>query len=247
MSDEVNYFFKKFRLMVANSAYDKHSSRFLFIEQVIQKIVPSERLKGSYLDIGCSESGASIVLSKNFLETVNIDIEKWIIKRGKKNCRNNCVNAHFAVCDAQKLPLKDSTFDIITSFSVIEHLSNQNDFLHEVNRLLRNNGIFIMQVPNRNFFVELHTGFPFPSFFSKKIWSYYCRYLLKIGEYQVKNLTYKEAAVLCNSNFNHTFILKCNYTEDTVPSNFRTLYKLLSKFGILNVFPMGWIVFCTKN
>jgi ubiquinone/menaquinone biosynthesis C-methylase UbiE len=240
-------FFKKFQRMIADSGYDQPALRFLFIKQVIQKIVPSERLKGTYLDIGCGESIASLFLSKYFSETVNIDIEKRLIERGKKNCENNSVNAHFTVSDAQKLPFQDSSFDFITSFSLIEHLSNQNRFLHEVNRLLRKNGIFVMQVPNRNFFVELHTGFPFPALISKKIWRLYCRYLLNIGEFQVKNLTSKEVAVLCNSNFNGTYILECNYTEDNVPSNFRTLYKLLRRVGILHVFPMGWIVFCTKN
>lgn len=233
--------------MVGDAAYAQPLIRFLFFKQVIQKIVPSEMIKGTYLDIGCSESFASLVLSKYFSETVNTDIEKRMIGRGKQNCKNNGVNAHFIASDALKLPFMDSSFDVITAFSLIEHLSNQNEFLHEAKRLLRKNGIFIMQVPNRNFFVEIHTGFPFPAFISKKIWRLYCRYLLKIGEFQVKNLSAREVTELCNSYFNHTYILECNYTEDSVPPNFRILYKLLSKVGILHVFPMGWIVFCTKN
>ncbi len=233
--------------MICDAAYAQPLSRFLFLKEVIEKIVPSEKIQGSYLDIGCSEGIASMVLSKHFSETVNTDIEKWAIRSGKQNCKNNCINANFIASDALKLPFVDSSFDVITSFSLIEHLNNQNELLHEANRLLRENGIFIMQVPNRSFFVELHTGFPFPAIIPNKFWILYCRYLLKSGEYQVKNLNKHEVTELCNSNFNHTYVLECNYTEDNVPLTFRIIYKLLNKVGILHVFPMGWIAFCTKN
>jgi len=39
--------------------------------------------------------------------------------------------------DATQLPLKDETFDVITSFDLIEHLINPDDFLAESFRVLK--------------------------------------------------------------------------------------------------------------
>lgn len=197
-------FFKKFQRSIAHSAYDRPIARFVFIEQVIQKILAKEKLSlnGTYLDIGCQQYFASLVLSKSFSEIVNLDLDKRAIKLGKKNCESNGINAHFVVADAQALPFQISSFGLVTSFSVVEHLGNQNSFLHDVNRILRDGGIFIMQVPNRNFFVELHTGMPFPALIPRKMWRLYCSHLLKItNELEIKNLTNSEAIEICRPFF----------------------------------------------
>lgn len=243
-------FFDKIQQSIAHSAYDRPIARFVFIEQVIQKILAKEksRLKGTYLDVGCYHCFASLVLSKSFSEIVNLDLDKSAIKLGKKNCESNNINAHFVIADAQVLPFQLSSFDVITSFSVIEHVGNQNIFLREVNRILGDGGIFIMQVPNRNFFVELHTGVPFPAFFTKKMWRLYCRYLLKITyEFKIKNLTKNEAIKICRPVFSRTHIFECNYTEENVPSNLRLPYRFLKKVGALHLFPLSWILFCTRG
>lgn len=75
-----------------------------------------------------------------FSEIVNLDLDKRAIKLSKKNCESNGINAHFVVADAQALPFQISSFGVVTSFSVVEHLGNQNSFLHDVNRILREEG-----------------------------------------------------------------------------------------------------------
>lgn len=56
----------------------------------------------------------------------------------------------FYCVDVEKnsLPFADQTFDVILSFHVIEHLMDPYTYLHEVRRVLRENGVFILVTPD---------------------------------------------------------------------------------------------------
>jgi SAM-dependent methyltransferase len=56
----------------------------------------------------------------------------------------------FVLADARALPFKDSTFDGVFSYSVIQHFSKANarTILHEVSRVLRTDGSALIQMPN---------------------------------------------------------------------------------------------------
>ena len=46
------------------------------------------------------------------------------------------------------LPLRDKSFDVVVSVEGIEHLENPHLFLREVNRVLKDDGTFILTTPN---------------------------------------------------------------------------------------------------
>lgn len=48
----------------------------------------------------------------------------------------------------EKLPWPDKTFDAVASFETVEHLENPYFFIREIRRVLKNDGIFIMSMPN---------------------------------------------------------------------------------------------------
>jgi ubiquinone/menaquinone biosynthesis C-methylase UbiE len=56
----------------------------------------------------------------------------------------NCLNLQF----------KDQVFDLVVSFEVIEHLSNQELFLSEAKRVLKDSGTFIASTPNKSFYPQ---------------------------------------------------------------------------------------------
>ena len=71
------------------------------------------------LDVGCALGYTSRVLSDLGYETFGFDISSWGTKKAKNN---GC--SQFLVCDAQAvLPFTLGTFDIVTCFDVLEHLS----------------------------------------------------------------------------------------------------------------------------
>jgi SAM-dependent methyltransferase len=59
------------------------------------------------------------------------------------------------VCDAQKLPYKDQTFDCYCSFQVLEHIEEPLKFFKEAQRVLKKGGICIIVMP---FLYREHSG-----------------------------------------------------------------------------------------
>ena len=88
-------------------------------------------LKNS-LDLGSADGSFVKVLKENGFNALGLDIKDL-------NFEND------------KFTQKDDTFDLITAISVIEHLSNPNNFLTEVKRVLKKDGFFILVTPNWKF------------------------------------------------------------------------------------------------
>ncbi|MEM4367462.1 MAG: class I SAM-dependent methyltransferase, partial [Candidatus Anstonellales archaeon] len=85
--------------------------------------------KGHILELGCG-------VNNTFENSTKIDIVPLRLK-------------NFIVADLnKKLPLKDNVFDSVVSLDVIEHLYDIDNFLHEINRVLKNRGVFILSTPN---------------------------------------------------------------------------------------------------
>lgn len=53
-------------------------------------------------------------------------------------------NINFKLCTESSLPFENSTFDVVTSISVIEHISNLENTIIEINRVLKSKGYFIL-------------------------------------------------------------------------------------------------------
>jgi len=70
---------------------------------------------------------------------VGFDISTYALKKSK---------ARFKVRgDAHNLPFKESSFDAISAFHVVEHLENPVGMLDECNRVLKQNGLLIIATP----------------------------------------------------------------------------------------------------
>jgi len=57
-------------------------------------------------------------------------------------------NINFLIYDGKKLPFENSTFDIVFSSNVLEHLPNLDEIQKEFSRVLNNNGICIHILPS---------------------------------------------------------------------------------------------------
>jgi len=54
----------------------------------------------------------------------------------------------YEVGNALKIPFEDHTIDTVISFETIEHFKEHEQFIGEVIRVLKNDGIFIISIPN---------------------------------------------------------------------------------------------------
>lgn len=55
----------------------------------------------------------------------------------------------FSLSTSDVLPFKDNSIDIVLSFDVFEHISDSDRHLQEVNRVLKENGCYLLQTPNK--------------------------------------------------------------------------------------------------
>ena len=99
------------------------------------------------LDVGCGEGyGASIVAS--FVdEYVGVDVATAAIEHA--TLRFGSYAASFLCYDGGHLPFDDETFDIVTSFQVIEHVEDVAGYMSEIRRVLKPAGVFTATTPNR--------------------------------------------------------------------------------------------------
>jgi len=91
------------------------------------------------LEIGCDKGNFVKALAKEYPSTKGIDINEYAISKG------NCSKMY--VMDAVNTNFKSSSFDIVYSSHVIEHISDGEGLFREISRILSDEGKVIMVYP----------------------------------------------------------------------------------------------------
>lgn len=97
------------------------------------------------LDIGLAKNGFGDTIQNNYgCQVYGIDIHP-----------RNFDNIETIVHDVNKgLPYKDKFYDIITAGELMEHMYNDEEFLRECHRCLKDEGSIVLTVPNIHFLVN---------------------------------------------------------------------------------------------
>jgi len=99
------------------------------------------------LDAGCGEGYGSCLISDKATEVIGIDISEEAIKHARKKYTKD--NLKYELMDVQNLKFKNEIFDVVLSFQVIEHLSDHSQFLKEIKRVLKKDGLAVVGTPNK--------------------------------------------------------------------------------------------------
>ena len=100
------------------------------------------------LDIATGSGyGAKILAEAGADEVIAADIDKKTLSQAAKSYFHQ--NIKYLNCGAEKIALGDKTIDLAVSLETIEHLPNQDLFLTELRRVLKNDGLAIISTPNR--------------------------------------------------------------------------------------------------
>ena len=108
--------------------------------KLVEKYVPQ---RGTILDVGCAAGFFLNVAKKAGWQTYGIEPSKWMSDWGNKKFNVNIKNG--TLKDAK---LQDEFFDVVTMWDVLEHTSDPMGELAEVNRILKKDGILIINFPN---------------------------------------------------------------------------------------------------
>lgn len=205
---------------------------------------------GKYLDIGCGSGQNTICFGKDFDEVYCLDLKPSNIENCKQNFQlrseDKAKRAYFVMGDAQALPFKDQAFDMVSMFSLIEHVPDQCLAMQEASRVLKDRGRLILQIPNRYFFLELHTGLPFLYYIpSHRIRHWTLKKLGYEGLGSVMNTetpSKNELARLMNSlGFREIHVSRIVYPPELILPAFRPIYWLLKWLRVFIFVPFGWL------
>jgi SAM-dependent methyltransferase len=109
--------------------YLLHFSKFWFKNRQIK-----------ILDWGCGRGHVSYWLKEKGADVVSCDIGDEITM---KSPIANLADIDFIELKHEySLPFEDSSFDVVMSFGVLEHVPNESESLKEINRILKRDGLF---------------------------------------------------------------------------------------------------------
>lgn len=107
------------------------------------KLISQHKRGGAILDIGCSSGGFLSTMKSNDWQLFGIEMEESTAQRARAN-----TGAEVFVGDAMDAPFLPGSFDVITTFDVLEHVYNPGQFLTKVLEWLKPGGIYYAMMPN---------------------------------------------------------------------------------------------------
>ncbi len=114
-------------------------------ENIACELIQSAQ-KGAVIDLGC---GVGSLLkrfcSMGFQRVIGVDISNNMISVARKIDNN----IELFNCDVQNIsPVKSNSIDVCSALGVIEYFRDDKPFLKEINRILKINGVVVIQARN---------------------------------------------------------------------------------------------------
>lgn len=98
------------------------------------------------LDVGCNTGYGTILLADVGRRVVGVDVSARAIQAAREAAPDG--RPEFLAIDGLSLPFADASFDLVTSFQVIEHVREPTPYLREIARVLRPGGTVVLTTPN---------------------------------------------------------------------------------------------------
>ena len=117
-----------------------HASRYHFAEPLVE----GRRV----LDVACGTGYGLAILAASARAVVGVDADAGAVRIAASG-----LGARMALVlgDGVRLPFADGVFGAITSFETMEHLHRRDDFLAELRRVLRSDGVCVVSTPNARY------------------------------------------------------------------------------------------------
>lgn len=112
------------------------------LKRILQLFEESNKV----LDIGCDGGYYTSLLAKKSKLTIGVDYSPSLLGQAMMSYKGGD-RLEFVLMDALHLGFADRSFDAVTSFDVIEHLMNDDEFLDEIYRVLKPGGFILITTP----------------------------------------------------------------------------------------------------
>jgi SAM-dependent methyltransferase len=95
--------------------------------------------QGRLLDVGCATGLFMLEAQKKNFKVNGIDVSKYAIDIAKQRFGKNVTQTSF-----EKANIRKNTYDVITLFDVIEHVSDPRKVLKKIKNILNENGLLVI-------------------------------------------------------------------------------------------------------
>ncbi|MCW4025665.1 MAG: class I SAM-dependent methyltransferase [Candidatus Bathyarchaeota archaeon] len=195
------------------------------MEQELNLSSNTASLEPCLLDIGCGTGSLTEKIIEIYdLNTVGIDITNLFSAKDK---------APYIVGSSCMLPFKGQSFRFCSAFSLIEHIPEdyRKQFFEEVKAILKKDGLFIIQLPNRYFPIEHHSFLPFVGYLPSRLHGlfYYDYVSVPSRNETIKELTKSGFIIVKNVNYG-------------VPTSKASGHLLALRNVFFKILPFGFII-----
>lgn len=109
------------------------------------------------LDFGCGNGAQTIEFLDAGCKIIAVDIDRHdlstLIEKLQMHADSSIVPVQY---DGHSLPIPSESIDIVMSFEVMEHVTDECQALREIYRVLKPGGEMILSVPNKAWIFETH-------------------------------------------------------------------------------------------
>lgn len=119
-------------------------------EELLQSLEQFIQVKGKkILEIGAGMGGDSLYLAKKDASVTVLDFSEAALKQIKTSAREESVKIEAVLAEAKKMPFKKATFDVVFHQGFLEHFPDPKPYLLEQKRVLKKDGLLVVDVPQR--------------------------------------------------------------------------------------------------
>lgn len=110
---------------------------------------PNDRV----INFGCGHGPQAIIYAGQYKQMIGVDINKETLKRSEDAVRIYGVRNYTPLCaSVEEIPLRDNNFDKVIAIGIIPCVPNPRKLCLEANRLLKENGEMLINVPTTMYF-----------------------------------------------------------------------------------------------
>lgn len=111
----------------------------------LRALVGDAALSGRVLNVGCGTGGFNVVAAEHGARVVGADADAEAIAICALRRQGGGAYVH---AEAERLPFRERTFDLVYCFSVIEHVASVEASVAEMARVTRRGGCIYVHTPN---------------------------------------------------------------------------------------------------
>jgi ubiquinone/menaquinone biosynthesis C-methylase UbiE len=100
------------------------------------------------LDLACGEGYGSALLARRAAHVLGVDVSRQAIDHARREYAR-LANTEFKVGSCTAIPAADASVDVAISFETLEHITEQEQFLAELARVLKADGVLVISCPNK--------------------------------------------------------------------------------------------------